>query len=456
MAELDVDALGEFLGKFEGHEHRLRRVVFRQDVLMVCVAACACTHHALHDVQVAPFRHVGLTVSVAFIVVDLFFLGLLLQFDADFAEALEDEFRHLLQFADGEVAGFPVAEEFLLHVGTDFACDLGDDAFLRGIVVRYARFAEEVDEALVHDAVELVERAAGLLGVFSPRHGLVVPIVVECVVFRVVGQHLLFEGEMGEVEHPLLKVFLVEVFGAEVAVALLVGVALVLTPVVELELVEHAFAHGVGDMLEHAEFGIHHALDAEGIHLFRAGHADGTCLRVGIGRLVVFIGEVVHVLEIEGADEVLVGLVVLLDEEHAGKHVVAHNLGQFGQRVDGHSVFVDVAIERHTVGHTFHAVVEIVCFAVACHVLGEPCASLQGIELVDGGIAVLIVAALVHVGLRQVLLGKHGEDVDDGLGEGLARLHNHIDHGAGARTAVQTGEDVDVGLAGIARNGGAA
>ena len=68
---------------------------------------------------------------------------------------------------------------------------------------------------------------------------------------------------------------------------------------------------------------------------------------------------------------------------------------------------------------------------------------LKGVEFVDGGIAVLVVAALVHVGLGQVHFGNHGIDADDGVGIELACLHDGVDDGARPRAAAESGKDVD-------------
>jgi hypothetical protein len=54
------------------------------------------------------------------------------------------------------------------------------------------------------------------------------------------------------VEHPVCQVFLVKVVFAIVLVSLFVYEALVLAPVVVLELVKHAFAHSVCDVLDSA------------------------------------------------------------------------------------------------------------------------------------------------------------------------------------------------------------
>ncbi len=201
------------------------------------------------------------------------------------------------------------------------------------------------------------------------------------------------------VEHPVGEILLVDEVVAVVSVTLFVSKSLVFAPVVVFELVEYVFADGIGDVLEHSQFRVHHTFDAYGVYILGSCHGYASCLWIRVAGFVVFEGEVVHILIFVCAYDVAVYLVRVVDEENAGKEKVAYHLGQFGERVDGESVLIYVTVYSESVCHTFYPVRVVVGFASASYVLRFPCSGLQCIEFVEGCIAVLVVSALVHVAL---------------------------------------------------------
>lgn len=126
-------------------------------------------------------------------------------------------------------------------------------------------------------------------------------------------------------------------------------------------------------MLEHPQFRVHHALDADRVHLLGPCHRDASRHGVWISSLVIFESEVIHVFIFVRAHDVTVHLVLVVDEEDASEDEVADHLGQFCERVDGESVLIDVAVDGKTVSHTLHSVRIVVCLSAACHVLRFPC-----------------------------------------------------------------------------------
>ena len=92
------------------------------------------------------------------------------------------------------------------------------------------------------------------------------------------------------------------------------------------------------------------------------------------------------------------------------------------------------------------------CFPYACHVLWVPSAHLQGVELVESCVTVLIVTSLVHVALREVHLRNHGIDRNLCIGVGFACLHHHVDDRARTCSTAKTGKDVDIESVAVARD----
>ena len=181
---------------------------------------------------------------------------------------------------------------------------------------------------LSHDVVEFVKRTAGFLGFFGISHRLVMPVVVEGWIVGIRLQYLLVEREVILIEHPFDDVLFVEILLAIVLVALLIHIALILAEVVVFKLIEHALTHGIGDVFKYSQFGIDDALDTKGVDLLGACHGD-TSVASGILCLVIFEGEIVHVLEVVCTDDIAVDSILFVDEEDTCKHIVAHHLRQF-------------------------------------------------------------------------------------------------------------------------------
>ena len=313
-------------------------------------------------------------------------------------------------------------------------------AYVEGL---HALLAEMACVELGHDVVQFVQGAIGLLGILGIADGLVVPVVGEQGIVGIGLQHLHFLGQVLLVQHPLGQVVGVQVFLSVVLVALLVDEALVFTPVVVLELIQHAFAHGVSDVLQDAEFRIHHTLDTERSYFLCSCNRNPS-ISTGIGSLVVLIGKVIHILVSESMLDGHQIIGSFVHHEYACEDVVADYLGQFLQGIDGNAVFVHIAVNGKTVGHTLYPVAMLLCFSSASNILGEPASCLQGIEFCQCGIAVLVVAALVHVCLRQMHLRHHGINTDYGFGECLTCLHHNVYNRAGTCTAAQTCKDIDI------------
>ena len=393
---------------------------------MVGIAACSHAHHALQYAEPAPLRHVVGAVLVECVVVFFLFLCLRFQFGAYLSHALKEQLGDFLKFHYRHVANLPAFEETGLDGVAYLLGHVGDGALLACVERLDAFLAEVVGIELSHDVVELVERAVGLLGLLGVCNGLVVPVVVERRVVGIALKHLLLERQVLGVYHPFGLLVGVEICLAVIFVALFVDESLIFAPVVVLELVEHALAHGVCYVLEHAQLGIHHALDAYRVDLLRACHGHRSHA-VGILRLVVFEGKLVHVLVVVGAQDVAEVLFILLVyEEDTCEDVVAYYLRQLLERVHRHAVLVHIAVYGDTVCHALHRRVVELCRSRSCHVLRTEAACLQRVELVYGGISVLIVASLIHVALRKVHLRYHRVDRDYGIGECLAGLDDGV------------------------------
>ena len=332
----------------------------------------------------------------------------------------------------------------------DFAGHFGDGALLAGKESFHSFLTEMLHVELAHDVIQLVQRAIRLLGLFSIGDGLVVPIVVERGIISIRLQHLHVQRQVGVIQHPMGQVIFVQIFLAIVLVLLLVDKSLVFTPVVILELIEDTFAHRISDMLQDTQFRIHHALDAERIQLLGTCHPDAP-VRSRIGRFVKLQRKLVHVLKLVGADNVAVDLIFTVHEEDAGKDIIADNLGQFLQGIDGQTIVIHVAVNGQPVGHAFDTVVIQLDFSTPCHILRIPTSGLQSVQLHHGRITVLVITSLVHIALGQVHLGNHDVRQDFGIGERLARLRNHVNDGTRTGAATQTGKDMNslpIGIAG--------
>ena len=192
---------------------------------------------------------------------------------------------------------------------SDLLCHIWNSLLLAGIVVFYTAVAEEVGKRIAHDVVKFVQRTVCLLCILCIVDCLVVPVLVESHEVAVTRQNLLLQGKMFFIEHPVGKILFVDKVVAIVAVTLFVGKSLVLAPVVVLELVEHTFSDGVCDVLQYAELRIHHTLDTDRVYLLGSGNRDAAGNRIRISCLVIFEGEIVHVLIFVSAYDIRINLV---------------------------------------------------------------------------------------------------------------------------------------------------
>ena len=227
------------------------------------------------------------------------------------------------------------------------------------------------------------------------------------------------------VEHPVCQVFLVEVVLAIVLVSLFVYEALVLAPVVVLELVKHAFAHSVCDVLEDSQFRVHHSLDAERIDFLCSCHwnlAVCSC----VCSFVVFESKIIHVLV---SERVLDGAKVRVSAVYCKdfcKDIVAYDFREFRKRVYSKTVFVYVTVDSESVSYTLYCIAIESCFAVVCHVLREETSCLKGIKLVHRSIAVLVITSLVHVCCWQIHFWNHSINRDVGVRVLFSCLCYHV------------------------------
>ena len=192
---------------------------------------------------------------------------------------------------------------------SDLLCHIWNSLLLAGIVVFYTAVAEEVGKRIAHDVVKFVQRTVCLLCILCIVDSLIMPVLVESHEVVVTRQNLLLQSEMLFVEHPVGKILFIDKVVAIVAVTLFVGKSLVLAPVVVLELVEHTFSDGVCDVLQHAELRIHHTLDTDRVYLLGSGYRDAAGNRIRISCLVIFEGEIVHVLIFVSAYDIGINLV---------------------------------------------------------------------------------------------------------------------------------------------------
>ncbi len=192
---------------------------------------------------------------------------------------------------------------------SDLLCHIWNGLLLAGIVVFYTAVAEEVGKRIAHDVVKFVQRTVCLLRILCIVDSLIMPVLVESHEVVVTRQNLLLQSEMLFVEHPVSEILFIDKVVAIVAVTLFVGKSLVLAPVVVLELVEHTFSDGVCDVLQHAQFRIHHTLDTDRVYLLSSGYRDAAGNRIRISCLVIFEGEIVHVLIFVSAYDIRINLV---------------------------------------------------------------------------------------------------------------------------------------------------
>ena len=192
---------------------------------------------------------------------------------------------------------------------SDLLCHIWNSLLLAGIVVFYTAVAEEVGKRIAHDVVKFVQRTVCLLCILCIVDSLIMPVLVESHEVVVTRQNLLLQSEMLFVEHPVSEILFIDKVVAIVAVTLFVGKSLVLAPVVVLELVEHTFSDGVCDVLQHAQFRIHHTLDSDRVYLLGSGYRDAAGNRIRISCLVIFEGEIVHVLIFVSAYDIGINLV---------------------------------------------------------------------------------------------------------------------------------------------------
>ena len=192
---------------------------------------------------------------------------------------------------------------------SDLLCHIWNSLLLAGIVVFYTAVAEEVGKRIAHDVVKFVQRTVCLLRILCIVDSLIMPVLVESHEVVVTRQNLLLQSEMLFVEHPVSEILFIDKVVAIVAVTLFVGKSLVLAPVVVLELVEHTFSDGVSDVLQYAELRIHHTLDTDRVYLLGSGNRDAAGNRIRISCLVIFEGEIVHVLIFVSAYDIGINLV---------------------------------------------------------------------------------------------------------------------------------------------------
>ena len=192
---------------------------------------------------------------------------------------------------------------------SDLLCHIWNSLLLAGIVVFYTAVAEEVGKRIAHDVVKFVQRTVCLLRILCIVDSLIMPVLVESHEVVVTRQNLLLQSEMLFVEHPVSEILFIDKVVAIVAVTLFVGKSLVLAPVVVLELVEHTFSDGVCDVLQHAQFRIHHTLDSDRVYLLGSGYRDAAGNRIRISSFVIFEGEIVHVLIFVSAYDIRINLV---------------------------------------------------------------------------------------------------------------------------------------------------
>ena len=203
-------------------------------------------------------------------------------------------------------------------------------------------------------------------------------------------------------------------------------------------------------MLQDTQFRIHHTLDAKGVQLLGACRPYAS-VRPRIGRLVKLQCEFVHVLELIGTDNVTVDFILAVHQEYAGEDIIADDFRKFLQGIDGQSIVIHITVNGQTIGYALDAVVVQLDFATPRHILRIPSSGLQSVQLHHGRISVLVITALIHIALGQVHLGNHDVRQDPGIGEGLARLRNHVDNGTRTGAATQAGKDMDglhIGIAG--------
>ena len=192
---------------------------------------------------------------------------------------------------------------------SDLLCHIWNSLLLAGIVVFYTAVAEEVGKRIAHDVVKFVQRTVCLLRILCIVDSLIMPVLVESHEVVVTRQNLLLQSEMLFVEHPVSEILFIDKVVAIVAVTLFVGKSLVLAPVVVLELVEHTFSDGVCDVLQYAELRIHHTLDTDRVYLLGSGNRDAAGNRIRISCLVIFEGEIIHVLIFVSAYDIRINLV---------------------------------------------------------------------------------------------------------------------------------------------------
>ena len=192
---------------------------------------------------------------------------------------------------------------------SDLLCHIWNSLLLAGIVVFYTAVAEEVGKRIAHDVVKFVQRTVCLLRILCIVDSLIMPVLVESHEVVVTRQNLLLQSEMLFVEHPVSEILFIDKVVAIVAVTLFVGKSLVLTPVVVLELVEHTFSDSVCDVLQYAELRIHNTLDSDRVYLLGSGNRDAAGNRIRISCLVIFEGEIVHVLIFVSAYDIGINLV---------------------------------------------------------------------------------------------------------------------------------------------------
>ena len=355
-----------------------------------------------------------------------------------------ERFADALEFEYGDDARLPEFKDFAFNVSADFAGNVlsGLHLSLEVIDHGFLRAAEVSAEHLVDRVAKFRQGAAVLLAVFRPVLHAALPDVAEGIYGLIVLQHLLVVAQIFELQLPAFQVLLLEIRAAIVLVHLLIHIAHILHPVSVEALFEHIHARGIDDMLQDAEFRIDHALESERADELRALDGHFHAVFHGVS-LVKLIGEVVHVLRVVGTDDVAYSRRSGVDDEDARIDIVADDFRKVFKRIDGDAVLVVVAIDGDAVCHALDSgIEEVERFAVARHIVRLELSRLQRVEFSEGGIAVLVVSALVHVRFREVALRNHHIDKDFSVGPCLARLGHGIDDGARTRSAAQTRDDV--------------